>query len=190
MNTHELYVQANSFLIHLLYDSTLFWRGAIRELYSDNIVSANKSICNVIFYANKHRCVQIDCGIRFIPGSINVLSDKYLPNLLPSEVSKVVSILKEKNRILQLGSGKGKGFIIFSSEYLEEEMNTPQINLIDPSDAGALVKALKENVNDKNEDLKALRTTVTEQQKVIQDQEQAIGQLQNQVANSYQRSWS
>lgn len=187
MNTHELYVQANNFLNNILNDSTLYWRQNIKTLYPE---SAEKSIKNIITYANKNDCVHIECGIRFISGSLNILAEKYMPDLLPSESGKVLNILKEKKRILQLGSGRGKGFIIFSHEYLEEEMNNEPIHLVDPADPSALVKALKDNFIDKNNDIKALRVTVTEQQKRIENQEEQINHLQTQVANVFQRSWS
>lgn len=190
MNSHELYVSANNLLTNLLNNSTMMWRQGIGELYLDNPDTTATAIKNIITYAIKENCVNPECGIRFVEGSLAILSNEHLPNLLPSEQNKVFAILAEKKRIKQIGAGRGKGLVIFNHSYIEEELNDTYTNFIDPDDSKALVQALRDTFSDQTSDIKALKTTVDELKKIIASQHQKISTLESQVHTQYQRSWT
>lgn len=90
-------------------------------------------------------------------------------NLQPSEIDRVIDVLKATNRIIQIGTGNGKATVILahnmisSGEYVEKS--------IIASDAIGLSKALKDAVSSLVQDNKALTERLTTAQKQAYDAE-------------------
>ena len=104
----------------------------------------------------------------------------YFPDYLPSEWSEVFSILKEHNKIVQGGRGKGICFVIFNSLPLPHTLEPEVLDL------GTMAKRLSSY----DEDFEYMREQLETARKTLVEQEQKIHTLQSEVNIRYLTSWS
>lgn len=197
---NDLVDKANGVLAALIEktreETAINWKQSIRDIYGpDSIDTANRSIKSVLSFLDKttqnQRHPQHVLTPRVLPMSIADISDAYLEEEIPSDCVKIISLLKETKRIMQLGGGKGKAIVMIDSRLIGYGVGIKILDKppVDSSDPIALLKALKDTLGTTEEDVKVLKKKTVEQARIIKEQTETIKHLNGQLVTADQRSW-
>lgn len=182
--------KANSLIDYLVTKSSPIWRTALAEAYEGNSDGAKA----VALSAKKIDRLRIDesavlgvAGGPLAHATACFNEAEGAEKLLPSQLNTVVSILKENDRILQVGGGRGRATLILSTDRIIAADNA---NMIDSSDSDSLVKALIKQLADYQSDIANLRLQNTELIQKHQAITEEIRVLQNENNLYSNATWS
>ncbi len=120
-----------------------------------------------------------------VVGSTVQLLEKYDPTLLPTECTVILSTLRDQNRIIQIGKGRGKALVIVTGDAVTyagpEDIN--------PYDRKAVLKALQEAVTDDMATIEKLTHELKVKDAQIHAQATEIRKLRQQQSVSDRLSW-
>jgi hypothetical protein len=116
-----------------------------------------------------------------------VLLKNYKPGLLTSQYQGVIALLKDANRIYQMGRGLGKGFFILDATPLPEEH--PAFN-IDPNNLVDLVKLVQAKAASAASDVDELKSRLTEREIEVEKLRKEKQELLTELNNKYRTTWS
>lgn len=169
--------KANAFITYLVGQSSPIWRTSIAAAYAGD----EAGLKAVALAAKKIERLRIDeTTVRGIAGGPLSHATTFFnedaegaARLLPSELNNIITLLKENDRLLQVGAGRGKATLLLSSDNLIEADN---LNIIDATDADALAKALIKQLADSQQDIADLKL---QNAQLITKHEQIVEEMRN-----------
>lgn len=173
----------NGFLQFLWSNKNIQWAGVITNaLFPDDLNAASLTLQNVDTKLSRMG-VQGAAGI--VTGSTVQLLEKYDATLLPTECTVILSTLRDQNRIIQIGKGRGKALIIVTGDAVTyagpEDIN--------PTDRKAVLKALQDAVTDDMATIEKLTLELKVKDAQIHAQATEIRKLRQQQSVSDRLSW-
>lgn len=183
----DLEKHATDFMFHLTEKSHVLWEVAITKAYNADetgakaIQNTRRKIAQLGLDPHKVRAIGESPGALVLEWAAKAPANQ---RLLPSQVAGVVRILKDRDLIAQVGSGRGKVTLILQPY---AQVNPKNIN---PNDLVGLIEAVTRNVSGQIEDVNALRDICAGQEKLIADLERKVTDLQHENFQLTSSTWS
>lgn len=182
MTTLSMQDKINGFLQFLSTNKNIYWTSGIQLLFQDDPDAGVMCIQNV--ETKLHRMgAPGACGI--VVGSTVQLLEKYDPNLLPTECTVILSSLRDQNRIIQIGKGRGKAVLLVTADPIVYAGPDD----IDPSDRKAVLKALQDAVADDAATIEKLTLELNKKTSQLQALEREVRELRRQQSVSDRLTW-
>lgn len=148
-------------------------------VFTDDILQSKDIQYMVDLYSNS----------KFYPFSRLEFYNSYLSNLIPSLADSVYNHLKSTNRILPVGIGNHKGFIITPATFVNDSLPDFSSDMISFSDYLTESKSSLEKLLYYYEESVFYENAIAIRDSHIQDLYQEIHNLQTQINSAYQTTW-
>jgi hypothetical protein len=178
----------NSKIAYVIHNN-LF--SVIRKSIKNNIPLDELVVFNEDLLSNKdvQYIVQLYSEAKFYPFSRKEFYASFFSNLIPSLADSVYNHLKATNRIVPIGSGQHKGFIVNPSSFSTDVLPDFSSDVISFSDILDESKSSLEKLFYYYEESVFYEEAIKIRDAHIQSLYEQIANLQNQISSAYQTTW-
>jgi hypothetical protein len=178
----------NSKIAYVIHNN-LF--SVIRKSIKNNIPLDELVVFNEDLLSNKdvQYIVQLYSEAKFYPFSRKEFYASFFSNLIPSLADSVYNHLKATNRIVPIGSGQHKGFIVNPSSFSTDVLPDFSSDVTSFSDILDESKSSLEKLFYYYEESVFYEEAIKIRDAHIQSLYEQIANLQNQISSAYQTTW-